>query len=136
MCFSDLDDVFNFKLPIPGTYAIPDTTLYYTPTEYKLHLERILWFLKNFPNYNAVCSDDVSSNSVVAYSKGDARALLVKVSEPFIVFDVMEQSMAAALCAYLYKFASEKLMYGSRRDTIEELRAVIRKIDKRMGNNK
>lgn len=136
MCFSDLDDVFNSKLPIPGTYAIPDTTLYYTPTEYKLYLERILWFLKNFPNYNAVFSDDVSSNSVVAYSKGDARALLVKVSEPFIVFDVMEQSMAAALCAYLYKFASEKLMYGSRRDTIEELRAVIRKIDKRMGNNK
>lgn len=128
MRFSKIEDIINGTVPIPGTYALQNKIIYYTPAEYKTHLEQILWFLTTFPNYNAVFTDDTNPDNVIAYAKGDTRALLVKIKEPFVVFDITEQTMAAAFCAYLRRFADERLMLGSRRDTIERVKAEIAKI--------
>lgn len=120
------------KEPIPGTQSMPSGTLYYTPQEYKAHLERILWYLDVFPNYHAVFTDDPAFNNVIVFAKGDSRAMLVKTASPFTVFDVTESSVALAFCDYLKRIAEEKMTSGARQTTIELLNDELRRLEKAM----
>ncbi len=104
--------------------------LYSTPAKYRAHLERILWYLDAFPNYQTVFSDDPTLKNVIAYAKWDRRALLVKTATPFAVFDVIEQSMAAAVCYYLHRVAAEKLGRDARHAVTERISEEIRRLDK------
>ena len=130
MHLPSLASILAEKEPIPGTQSMPSGTLYYTPQEYKAHLERILWHLDVFPNYHAVFTDDPAFSNVIVFAKGDNRAMLVKTAPPFAIFDVTERSMASAFCDYLKRIAEEKMTSGARRATVELLQDELQRLDK------
>ncbi len=109
MIMPSLKNVLSGKEPIPGTNVMPKGTMYYTPYEYKAHLERILWHLHTFANYRAVFLDSDGSGKVTMYVKGNSRALLIKQAPPFAVFDITERTMAAAFYDYLIHIAEDKI---------------------------
>ncbi|MDO4540235.1 MAG: hypothetical protein Q4B48_03895, partial [Syntrophomonadaceae bacterium] len=126
MCLPKLADVLAGRVPVPGTQAIPQGALYYTPQEYKAHLERILWHLDMYPNYQAVLTDAPHNDNIIMYAKGNSHAMLVKRSSPFAVFSVAEPTMATAFCNYLRRIADEKLTVGARSATIHRLREELK----------
>mgnify|MGYP002732655396 CR=1 FL=1 len=123
-------NVLSGKEPIPGTQSLPGGPLYYTPAEYRAHLDNILWHLETYPNYSAVFTEDASFGSVTVFAKGDSRALLVKTTPPFSVFDVTERSMASAFCDYLRRIAEERMTPGARRATVALLDDEIQRLDR------
>ncbi|MDD3920268.1 MAG: hypothetical protein PHO41_03730 [Eubacteriales bacterium] len=132
MYLPKLENVLAGTEPIPGTQIIKDGALYYTPKEYRAHLDRILWHLDVFPNYKAIFTDDPLNDNVIVYVKGDSRALLIKQSAPFAAFDITEHGMAVAFCDYLRRIAAEKLAVSTRRSTIERLKEELKKLSEAM----
>lgn len=134
MSLPNIKNVIAGKEPIPGTAAGKDT-LYYTPCEYRQHLEHIIWYLEAFPNYRAVFLDEHELKNVVIYSKGNDHVLLIKEADPFALFEITESSFSATLVSYLKSIAKEKLRDNSRKDTLTRLRNEISMLDFLMSSN-
>lgn len=129
MCLPSFDDVMSGKEFVPGTKTSSHDHLFYTPSEYRLHLRHIVWYLETFPNYRAIFMDDPVQNDVVIYTKGDEHALMIKESEPYTLFEVTERGFASSLCNYLHHMASTKIRENSRQTTIDMLRREAEKVD-------
>lgn len=127
MHFVPPEEVMAGTLEIPGTKMISGPPLYYTPEEYILHLEQILWSLNHFPHYQLVLTNAPNLSKVVVYAKGINHAILVKQGAPFAIIEITEQHMAASLFDYLRHMADENMSVGSRHATIEQVEAEIRK---------
>lgn len=124
MSLPNLDRVINGFEPVPGTTA-GKNTLYYTIEEYLLHLEHIVWYLEAYPNYRAVLLDDPGLNNIVIYTKGDARALMIKEVDPFALFEITDRKFAASLAEYLRNMVYEQTRPGYRRKTIDRINREI-----------
>lgn len=119
------DEVMSGRQKIPGTNMIQGTPFYYTPEEYILHLENILWLLNHCPHYQLVLANDALFAKVILYVKGIHRAILVKHDNPFAIIEITEQHMVALLYDYLRHMADENMSVGSRHATIERVEAEI-----------
>ena len=129
VCLPRLEDVMNGIESIPGTRTSAADRLFYTPSEYRLHLKHIIWYLETFPNYRAIIMDDPVQEDVVIYTKGDDRALMIKESEPFTLFEITERTFASSLCNYLRNLTVEKIAPDSRRSTLERLYSELARLE-------
>jgi hypothetical protein len=128
ICFPGLNAVLKGEAVVPGTKMSPADCLCYTPEEYRMHLEHILWYLNTFPNYQAVILDEPLFENITMYVKGDDRTLLIKEADPFALFEIAEQRLTAALCDYLRRLMGEGMQVGSRRVTVERLKQELQKL--------
>ncbi len=71
LCLPDLNDVLQNAVPIPGTRISPTDWLYYTPEEYRMHLEYILWYMETYSNYHVILLDKPLLDNVTVYVKGN-----------------------------------------------------------------
>lgn len=124
-----LENVMNGIECIPITKISSADRLYYTPSEYRLHLKHIIWYLETFPNYQAILTSSTTQNDVVIYTKGDDHALMIKESEPYTLFEITERTFASSLCNYLRTMAAENIAPGSRRETIEQLKSELSRLE-------
>ena len=120
MSLPETDRVLSGAEPLPGTSAGKDT-LYYTPDEYRQHLEHIIWYLEAYPNYEAILLDRHELRDLVIYTKGHDKALLIKETNPFALFNIIEPRLAEAFVTYLRSVAAKKMNDRSRRDTLDRL---------------
>lgn len=119
------EEIMRGRQEIPGTKMIPGTPFYYTPEEYILHLENILWLLNHCPHYQLVLANDALFAKVILYVKGIHRAILVKHDNNFAIIEITEQHMVALLYDYLRHMADENMSVGSRHTTIERVETEI-----------
>ena len=134
ICLPRLEDVMANKEPIPGT-AAGSNTLYYTPTEYLHHLNRIIWYMKTYPNYRVALLNENELENVIIYTKGNDNALLVKKAFPFTMFEITDNSLSAAITGYLRRIADERICSGSREDTMRRLRNEAARVESLIRRN-
>lgn len=128
MSLPNLKDVMDGKEPIPCATAGKET-LFYTPLEYRQHLEHILWYLNTFPSYHAVLLNRKEYENVVIYTKGNERVIMIKQIEPFSLFEITDQNFAAAIIAFLKNLAANRISPRNRQATISRLKKEIAAID-------
>lgn len=121
MSLPETERVLAGAEPLPGTSAGKDT-LYYTPDEYRQHLEHIIWYLETYPNYRAVLLDRHEMKDLVIYTKGHNKALLIKETNPFALFNIIEPRLVEAFVTYLRNVAVKKMNEHSRQDTLDKLK--------------
>lgn len=94
--------------------------LFYSPEEYRLHLENIIQLLLKYDNYQVNIRKDIKDDGYRLYVKEDLGAIVVKTTNPQIAFAINESNMAAAFWDYL------KIMFDenkpNRNDVITMLR--------------
>ena len=93
-----------------------------------MHLENILWYLQNFPNYQAILLDNPLFENIHLFIKGGSYAILVKETDPFALFEITERTLASSLCEYLRHLTRDKVQPDSRKNTIERLRKELRRL--------
>ena len=129
----DLEQVLSGCAEIPGTKMSPDDCLYYTPEEYRLHLERILWYLENHSHYQALLLDKPLFENTDVYIKGDSYALLIKKEAPFALFEITERILASSLCEYLRHLMKDQLRLTLRTETVGRLQKELRRLHEAAG---
>ncbi len=97
--------------------------LFYHPGEYRLHLENIIQFLLKYDNYQVSISKDMKDDGYRLYVKEDLGAIVVKTTNPQIVFAINESNMVAAFWDYLRIVFDENK--PNRNDVIRMLRQYV-----------
>lgn len=132
ICLPALEDVIQGTAQIPGTKSSPTDVLYYTPDEYRMHIEHILWYLDAYPNYQAVLLDEPLFENVILYVKGNRIALLIKEKDPFVLFEITEQSLVSSLCDYLWRLVKEQSYTDSRHIIVQRLKDELSRLEQAM----
>lgn len=135
LCLPDLDEVLKNTVPIPGTKISPTDWLYYTPEEYQMHLEYILWYMDTYPNYHVILLDKPLFDNVTVYVKGNCFALLIRENDPFALFEVTEQALIASLHEHLWRLIKETSHIDSRQTVAKRLRSELKQLKKAMKKN-
>lgn len=95
---------------------------YYTPEEYKEHLENVVRLLKTHKNYHIRLTADKQLDGSMLYAKEGVGVLVGKTTSPSVIFAVNESNMTSAFWDYmnthLLKDTEEKY---DRRHTISRL---------------
>lgn len=128
LCLPDLNDVLQNAVPIPGTRISPTDWLYYTPEEYRMHLEYILWYMETYSNYHVILLDKPLLDNVTVYVKGNCFALLIRENDPFALFEVTEQALISSLHEHLWRLIKETPHTDSRQAVIRRLRNELQKL--------
>lgn len=103
------EQVKNGEALICPSVLLPNAKIAYTVEDYRLHLMRILGLLQKYPNYRVVVYEtDVTCGEL--HVKEGCTALIVRTSDSFTLFDLMEQNTVAACREYLTQFA---MNYGT-----------------------
>lgn len=126
----DLDSIFNGKAVINFSDMPVRMPLFYTPEEYKLHLENIIRLLKTCKNYHVYFANDDHLGESVVCVKEDVGVLVAKASSPSVIFAINESNLTAAFWDYmnvlLLKDSPDKDSPGKldRQQTIAHLEAI------------
>lgn len=94
------DNVCSAQSLVGTSYALENANIYYTPEEYRLHLQNILRLLSDYENYHVV----ISANEPDAYSLyciEDGGVMLFKEDTPPILFKITEPNMVSAFWDYM-----------------------------------
>ena len=122
MCLPLLENVVSGTEPIPGAAAGEDT-LFYTLEEYYNHLQKIIWYIEEFPNYRAILLEGTDLENVVIYTKGLDHAMLIKEAEPFALFEITERGLASSISGYLKSLIDDSAAGNSRQATLRRLKS-------------
>jgi len=97
---------------------------YYTPQEYKEHLENVIILLKSHNNYHVHLTDEEQLDGSMVYVKEGVGVLVGKTTYPSVVFAVNESNMTSAFWDYMniHLLKDTKKNYD-RRHTIAHLEA-------------
>lgn len=119
---ADTEDVLAGKVPIPSSKMLPGGLAYYTPKEYKLHLQSIIAVMESSYNYQVILTDNPLWKDVILYVKGKNNVLMIKDNNPFTVFEITEPRMAASFGDFLRQISAQERMDTNRTDTLRRLR--------------
>ena len=96
------DSIKSGQVKSAFSNIIVQENLYYTFDEYILHLENIVFILKNYENYNVhLLNSNIKANGYMLYVKEDIGAVIEKSTSPSVVFAINESNMTAAFWDYL-----------------------------------
>ena len=94
------EDVVKGNVAFPMCDIFDKPGLFYTPEEFKLHIDSVIEKLRENENYNVVLSSAIPDNEIV-YVKDSFETILVKNDVPSAAFVIDEQRMIAAFWEYL-----------------------------------
>ncbi len=119
---ADIDSIKSGQVKTAISNIVIKDDLYYSTEEYILHLENILYLMKNYHNYNVLIHKNNSSvNGYMLYVKEDIGVVIEKTSFPPVVFAINESNMTAAFWDYLDSMGSG----AYRKNVIKELEEII-----------
>lgn len=99
------------------------TTLFYTPQEYRAHLENIIRLLEIFPKFNLFLSRRNPLKNIRLSVKDEAGVIVAKTDHPPAVFAFNQQNMINAFHCYLEEVIGRQHQKATnRQQVIEELR--------------
>ncbi|MGI6678701.1 MAG: hypothetical protein ACOX2Q_06490 [Dehalobacterium sp.] len=98
------------------------TPAYYTPQEFKEHLEHVIRMLKTHKNYHVHLINDKQLAGSMVYVKEGVGVLVGKTTPPSVFFAINESNMTAAFLDYInIHFAVELENKSDRQETISRL---------------
>jgi hypothetical protein len=98
------------------------TPSYYTPQEFKEHLEHVIKMLKTHKNYHIHLINDKQLAGSMVYVKEGVGVLVGKTTPPSVFFAINESNMTAAFLDYInIHFAVELENKSDRQETISRL---------------
>jgi hypothetical protein len=122
----DIQSIQRHKVKIGLSDLLIDTELFYTPEEFRRHLQNIIQLLQSYANFKVYLVPRVKTTGALIYVKEDVGILIAKTSSPPVVFAINESNMTAAFWDYmnlmLSKTAKKK---QEKRQTICELEKII-----------
>lgn len=119
---ADIDSIKSGQVKTGNSNIVIKDNLYYSTEEYILHLENILYLMKNYHNYNVLIQKNNSSvNGYMLYVKEDIGVIIEKTSFPPVIFAINESNMTAAFWDYLDSMVSG----ANRKNIIKELEEII-----------
>lgn len=117
-------------VPILLSCNLDSPRLYYTPETYVLHLKTILQIMRRYESYHFIPLMSKGDSDGILMVKENQRALLVRMSEPFSVFEITQPEIVELFREHLYRIADRADYTGAHRDrTISRIRGLIRELD-------
>lgn len=122
MSLADPEQVRAGKTPIPSSKILPGGPQYYTPDEYRLHLQNIADIMEQDPNYKVILTQNPRWKDVVLYAKGDYNVLIVKDNDPCAIFEITEGALAVSFSDFIRQIANFETRRSDRQTTLNKLR--------------
>ncbi|MBP1925956.1 hypothetical protein J2Z76_001820 [Sedimentibacter acidaminivorans] len=119
---SDIYSVKSGQVKTAISNIVIKENICYNTEEYILHLENILFLMRNYNNYNVYIQNNNSSvNGYTLYVKEDIGVIIEKTSFPPVIFAINESNMTAAFWDYLDSIVGSI----NRKNTIKKLEKII-----------
>jgi len=119
----DQENILAGKVLVSFSDMLNDNLLFYTPGEYRQHLQNIIMLLKTYDNYHVHLTRNKHLDGSMVYVREDVGVLMGKTMPPSVVFAFNEGNMTAAFWDYMNHLINEKSQCISREHTIAELEA-------------
>ncbi len=104
----DPQDVRNGNVAVAFSDILYGGTVYYSASEYILHLENIVALLKEYFNFHVCLITKETDTRYMVYSKEELGVIIAKTSTPSVILAINEENMTAAFWDFLKDFAGEK----------------------------
>ncbi|NLV20851.1 MAG: transcriptional regulator [Syntrophomonadaceae bacterium] len=119
----DIEDIKAGKVEV-GFAGLQETPkIFYRPEEFKLHLENIIQLLQRYDNYQFCINKENRHYEYRLYVKEDLGAIIIKTSQPYIVFAINESNMTAAFWDYLSLIYKEN--QADKKAVIKQLQKIV-----------
>lgn len=124
------DNILKGSVAVDFSDIFSEIPVYYSPQEYKEHLENVISLLKSHKNYHVHLTNDNHLAGSMVYVKEGVGVLIGKTSPPSVVFAINESNMTAAFWDYLNLILKkEKHNKRSRDKTVAELEALLDRLN-------
>jgi len=97
----DPEMVRSGQVPLGAGSLHTGKPVFYSPEEYRMHLERVLSLLNRFPGYQVFLQEQTDRENLTIYCREDRGVLITRNQQPFVMFAVSESSMTSAYWDYL-----------------------------------
>lgn len=125
----DVDTIQKGGVAIAFADMLGVANLYYTPEEFRGHLQNVVQLLQTFNNYNVYLTSRGEMAGFMLYVKEDVGVLVAKTSPPSVIFAINESNMTAAFWDYINLLTDKTVKRKvNKKQTIAELKAVVDKL--------
>lgn len=122
-------DVYSSYSPVGTSYALENADIYYTPAEYRLHLQNIIRLLTDYENYHVVISEK-EHDACSLYCIEDSGVMLFKEDTPPILFEITEPNMVSAFWDYMIQQQHENgRSCLSRSAAVQKIQTLINELN-------
>jgi hypothetical protein len=104
-------------------------TIYYTPEEYRLHLQNIIELLGTYENYQVHLTKRSADDQPLVYVKEDLGVIVARTSQPPVVLALSEGNMTTSFWDFLLNIIGEREYYNPDSEAvIVSLQAYLEKL--------
>ncbi len=122
----DVNTVIASKVKVAFSDMLSGSTAYYTAEEYILHLEHLVFLLKNYDKFHVYLTVNIAEELYMVYAKEDLGVIVAKTSAPPVVLAINENNMTAAFWDFLKSMICEKDFHEpNNAETIKKLTEYI-----------
>lgn len=125
----NLEKISTGKIMINFSDMLGEAYLFYTPAEFRRHLQNIVQLLKKYNNYNIHLTNDKTLEGCMLYVKEDVGVLVGKTSLPSVVFAINESHMTAAFWDYLTVMQKQGSRKRNKAFAIAELESFAARLE-------
>lgn len=123
-----IDEIRRGEVLIPHASFFLGASCYYSPSEYREHLQAIVDDLISHKNYDVIISQSSKLDSLAVFGIGYNTAIIFKQGDPVVILEIDEPQFACALIEFLYDFAEKERGKQNKQDTIDFLKNYISQI--------
>ncbi len=116
-----VSDIVYKRIPIPFTNLIADGPYCYSVQDYIAHLKKTIHYLDTYPNYRVIIDDATLYRQTVLYTKRNLKTLIMKKTNPCLVFELIDTEMSGAIFSYLSRLVEKSISENSRETTRTQL---------------
>ncbi|NLO48935.1 MAG: hypothetical protein GX111_11540 [Clostridiales bacterium] len=130
ICLAEPDEVAAGKVPIEAATIFDGEPRFYSVKTYLMHLRNILWFTEHSPNYHLVIRERSEDGLNIIYIKEGRRALLLRDTDPYSVYEISERNLVASFGELLRRSIPSEVTDAMRRQqNVLQLHELIRRLE-------
>ncbi len=101
---ASIEDIKEGKVPVGCEYLCQVPPIHYTPKTYIAHLQSIIYYIENYPNYHSVFRDRGPDIHAILVKEG-RQVILMRPGTPLTVFEISQPYVAESCREYLLQFS-------------------------------
>ena len=126
----DPENILAGKVIVNFSDMLNESLLFYTPGEYRQHLQNIIRLLKTYDNYHVHLTSDNHLDGSMIYVREDLGVLFGKTLPPSFIFAINENKMTNAFWDYMNLLIKRESKYKTNRNyTIAELETMVARLE-------
>lgn len=125
----EIDEIKKGNVALGYTGIADFMDLFYTPIEFKAHLENMIQLLDTYDTYHLLLKERINHEGYALYVKEDLGAFVFKSSRSNLIFAINESNITAAFWDYLNSnLGKDKEKNKQKKETIKQLQAMINEL--------